>query len=83
MKKTPNLVLLSLFWSLILALAMTLIGFMPHDALVDLADEGGADAWSRVFWLFFGWFVFSELVMLVGGLFYLGRARFKRREGAD
>lgn len=79
MKKTPNLILLSLFWSLLLAFVMTLIGFMHHDMLVDLNDAAGGVDWSRVFYLFFGWFAFSELVMLVGGLLYAVSMRFKQR----
>jgi nucleoside recognition membrane protein YjiH len=73
MKKRPNLILLSLFWSLLLAFGMTLIGFLHH-APAELTDpEAGGILWSRVLWLFFGWFVFAEIVLLLGGLLYIGR----------
>jgi len=78
MKKKPNLILLSLFWSMLLALGMTLIGFL-HQAPGDLTDTAqGGVAWSRVLFLFFGWFVFSEIVMLIGGLLYIGSSRLRR-----
>lgn len=76
-KKKPNLILLSLFWSLLLAFVMTLIGFL-HQTPTDLTDAaGGGVSWSRVLFLFFGWFVFAEIVMLVGGLIYILKARLR------
>ena len=77
-KKLPNLILLSLFWSLVLALAMTLIGFMPHDDRLGLTQAAGGIAWGRVTYFFLGWFAFTELVLLIGGLLYIGRARLKQ-----
>jgi hypothetical protein len=78
MKKKPNLIILSLFWSVVLALAMTLIGFL-HDEPTDLTDAAqGGVVWGRVLFLFFGWFVLSEVVMLIGGLLYIGSARLRR-----
>ena len=77
MKKRPNLIILSLFWAALLALAMTLIGFLPHTPN-DLNDPAGGVIWSRVLYLFFGWFVFAEIVMLIGGLLYIGSTRLRR-----
>ena len=81
MKKKLNLLILSLFWSAVLALAMTLIGFLHHEP-ADLTDatQGGV-VWGRVLFLFLGWFVFSEVVMLVGGLLYIGTTRLRRGSG--
>ena len=67
-----------MFWSAVLALAMTLIGFL-HDEPTDLTDAAqGGIVWGRVMLLFFGWFVLSELVMLIGGLLYIGSTRLRR-----
>ncbi|MBK5931006.1 hypothetical protein [Halochromatium salexigens] len=79
MKKKPNLLLFSLFWSLVLALGMTLIGFL-HQAPVDLRDiEAGGVAWLRVVYLFLGWFGFSMIVMLIGSLLYVGGTWWRSR----
>lgn len=78
MKKKLNLVLFAAFWSLVLALAMTLLGFL-HQGLVDLS-EGGGVVWSRVAFLFLGWFGFSMIVMLIGALFYVGSLRWRGRD---
>ncbi|MFP4075311.1 MAG: hypothetical protein ACLFTD_02335 [Halochromatium sp.] len=78
MKKKLNLVLFAAFWSLVLALAMTLLGFL-HQGLVDLS-EGGGVVWSRVAFLFLGWFGFSMIVMLIAALFYVGSLRWRGRD---
>ncbi len=79
MKKKLNLLLLSVFWSLVLALAMTLIGFL-HQAPVDLTEaSAGGVVWLRVLYLFVGWFGFSMVVMLVGALLYVGSTRLRGR----
>jgi len=71
MKKKLNLLLFSAFWSLILALVMTLIGFL-HQETVDLTEAAaGGIVWSRVLYLFLGWFGFSMVVMLIGSLVYI------------
>jgi len=70
MKKRLNLIVLSLYWSAFLALVMTLIGFL-HNTPADLIEPGaGGILWSRVLFLYFGWFVFAEIVILIGGLGY-------------
>lgn len=75
MKKKLNLLLFSVFWSLVLALVMTLIGFL-HQETVDLTETAaGAVVWSRVLYLFLGWFGFSMVVMLVGALLYIVATR--------
>ncbi|MEA3640474.1 MAG: hypothetical protein VBE63_11075 [Lamprobacter sp.] len=79
MKKKLNLLLFSAFWSLVLALVMTLIGFL-HQAPVDLTEaSAGGVAWLRVVYLFFGWFGFSMVVMLVGSLLYVVSSRLRGR----
>lgn len=79
MKKKLNLLLLSVFWSLVLAVAMTLIGFL-HQAPVDLTDTAADGVvWSRVLYLFVGWFGFSMVVMLAGALLYVGSTRLRGR----
>lgn len=79
MKKKPNLILFAAFWSLVLALGMTLIGFL-HQAPVDLREAAaGGVAWSRVVFLFLGWFGFSMIVMLIGALFYIGSLHLRGR----
>ncbi|WP_462321894.1 hypothetical protein [Halochromatium sp.] len=79
MKKKLNLLLLSVFWSLVLALIMTSIGFL-HQETIDLTDgAGGGVVWSRVLYLFVGWFGFSMVVMLVGALLYVGSTRLRGR----
>lgn len=71
MKKKLNLLLFSVFWSLVLALVMTLIGFL-HQEPVDLTEgAAGGVVWLRVLYLFLGWFGFSMVVMLVGALLYI------------
>lgn len=81
MKKKPNLILLALFWSLVLALLMTLVGFL-HQEPVDLTSTAaGGIAWGRVVYLFLGWFAFSAVVMSIGALLYLGSARLRNRGG--
>ena len=81
MKKKPNLIILSLFWSAVLAFAMTSIGFL-HNEPTDLTDAAqGGVVWGRVLFLFFGWFILSEVIMLIGGLLYIGRARLRRGSG--
>jgi len=79
MTKKPNLILLALFWSFVLALVMTLVGFL-HQEPVDLTDAtAGGIAWARVIYLFLGWFVFSAIVMSIGALLYLGSGRLRNR----
>jgi hypothetical protein len=81
MNKKPNLILMALFWSFVLALVMTLIGFL-HQEPVDLTDAAaGGIVWARVLYLFLGWFLFSAIVMSVGALLYLGSARMRKRGG--
>jgi hypothetical protein len=75
MKKKLNLVLFSAFWSFVLALVMTLIGFL-HQEQVDLTEvTAGGIVWSRVLYLFLGWFGFSMVVMLIGSLIYILMSR--------
>lgn len=77
MQKKLNLVLLSLFWSLVLAAVMTLIGFL-HQEPVDLTEAAaGGVVWSRVLYLFLGWFGFSMVVMLSGALLYILSAKWR------
>jgi hypothetical protein len=70
MKKRLNLIVLSLYWSAFLALVMTLIGFLHNTPTSLTAPDGGGIVWSRVLFLYFGWFVFAEIVILIGGLGY-------------
>ncbi|WP_201219958.1 hypothetical protein [Halochromatium roseum] len=78
MKKKLNLLLFSGFWSCVLALVMTLIGFL-HQEQVDLTEAAtGGIVWSRVLYLFLGWFGFSMVVMLIGSLIYILMTRGRR-----
>jgi hypothetical protein len=76
----PKIVFLALFWSLVLAAVMTLLGLVTEGAGVS-DPETGALSWARVGLVFGGWFLFSAAVMLLAGLAYRVLApRSARRE---
>lgn len=77
-ERKPKIVLLALFWSLVLAAVMTLLGVVTEGAGIS-DPETGALSWARIGLVFGGWFLFSAGVMLIAGLAYRVFARRSAR----
>jgi disulfide bond formation protein DsbB len=76
--RKPSLLRISFAWSLLIALVMTAITFL-HSFTGELTRAGtGGIEWRAVGWLFLGWLVGAELVLLIGGSLYLAVRRLLR-----
>jgi hypothetical protein len=76
MKQKPSLLRISIAWSLLLALIMTIISVLLHNFQGELIDPGsGALSLRSTAKVFLLWFIFAEAALILGGLLYFGTRR--------